>query len=96
MDGKLHSDPFSGSHVKSLVLRSLVLACCLSLPIAAHAAKPPASTLVDTKFEAIYKAEWDWRMQQTPSWDEDSDNSAGKPAHGLGDVGPAAQAQRLQ
>ena len=95
MDGKLHSDPFSGSHVKSLVLRSLVLACCLSLPIAAHAAKPPASTLVDTKFEAIYKAEWDWRTQQAPSWDEDSDNSGRKPSTTLADVGPAAQAKRL-
>ena len=95
MDGKLHSDPFSGSHVKSLVLRSLVLACCLSLPIAAHAAKPPASTLVDTKFEAIYKAEWDWRTQQAPSWDEDSDNSGRTPSTMLADVGPAAQAKRL-
>ena len=95
MDGKLHSDPFSGSHVKSLALRSLVLACCLSLPIAAHAAKPPASTLVDTKFEAIYKAEWDWRTQQAPSWDEDSDNSGRKPSTTLADVGPAAQAKRL-
>ena len=95
MDGKLHSDPFSGSHVKSLVLRSLVLACCLSLPIAAHAAKPPASTLVDTKFEAIYKAEWDWRTRQAPSWDEDSDNSGRTPSTMLADVGPAAQAKRL-
>ena len=95
MDGKLHSDPFSGSHVKSLALRSLVLACCLSLPIAAHAAKPPASTLVDTKFEAIYKAEWDWRTRQAPSWDEDSDNSGRTPSTMLADVGPAAQAKRL-
>ncbi|WP_374609731.1 DUF885 family protein [Thermomonas sp.] len=81
--------------MKSLVLRSLVLACCLSLPIAAHAAKPPASTLVDTKFEAIYKAEWDWRTRQAPSWDEDSDNSGRTPSTMLADVGPAAQAKRL-
>ena len=77
--------------MKSPALRSLVLACCLLLPLAAS-----AESATDQAFEAIYKAEWDWRMQQTPSWDEDSDNSAGKPAHGLGDVGPAAQAQRLQ
>ena len=77
--------------MKSPALRSLVLACCLLLPLAAS-----AESATDQAFEAIYKAEWDWRMQQTPSWDEDSDNSAGKPTNGLGDVGPAAQAQRLQ
>lgn len=81
--------------MKSPALRSLVLACCLLLPIAAHAATSPASNAADKSFEALYKAEWDWRTQQAPSWDEDSDNSGRKPSTTLADVSPAAQAKRL-
>ncbi|HOU64992.1 MAG TPA: DUF885 family protein, partial [Thermomonas sp.] len=61
----------------------------------ANAATPLASTATDKRFEAIYKAEWDWRTQQAPSWDEDSDNSGRTPSTRLADVGPAAQAKRL-
>jgi uncharacterized protein (DUF885 family) len=76
-------------------VKSFVLACCLLLPIAAHAATPPASNPSDQAFEALYKAEWDWRTQQAASWDEDSDNSGRAPSTTLADVGPAAQAKRL-
>ena len=76
-------------------MKSFVLACCLSLPVAAQATVAPAQADADTTFEAVYKAEWDWRMQQAPSWDEDSDNSGRKPSPKLADVGPDAQAKRL-
>ncbi len=76
-------------------MKSFVLACCLLLPMAVPAATPPASNTTDAAFEAIYKAEWDWRTQQAPSWDEDSDNSGRKPSTTLADVGPQAQAKRL-
>ena len=79
--------------VISPALRALVLACCLLLPALAHAQAPANTT--DATFESIYKSEWDWRTQQAPSWDEDSDNSGRKPSTTLADVGPAAQAKRL-
>ena len=55
-------------------MKSLLLALLL-MPLAAHAADPPATKTTDAAFEAIYTAEWTWRTQQAPSWDEDSDNS---------------------
>lgn len=76
-------------------MKSFVLACCLLLPITAQAATPHASNATDKAFEALYKAEWDWRTQQAPSWDEDSDNSGRAPSTTLADVSPAAQAKRL-
>jgi len=76
-------------------VKSFVLACCLLLPLASHAAQVPAGSAEDEAFETLYKAEWAWRMQQAPSWDEDSDNSARPPASTLADVGPEAQARRL-
>ncbi len=76
-------------------MKSLALAIVLLLSPLANAATPPASTATDKRFEAIYKAEWDWRTRQAPSWDEDSDNSGRTPSTMLADVGPAAQAKRL-
>ena len=76
-------------------VKAFVLACCLLLPIAAQAATPPAPTAADKTFETIYKTEWDWRAQQAPSWNEDSDNSGRKPSTTLADVGPQAQVRRL-
>jgi uncharacterized protein (DUF885 family) len=76
-------------------VKSLAFAVLLLLSALAQAATPSASNATDQAFEAIYKAEWDWRTQQAPSWDEDSDNSGRKPSTTLADVGPAAQAQRL-
>ncbi len=75
-------------------MKSLLLALLL-MPVAAHAASPPAAKTADAAFEAIYKAEWAWRTQQATSWDEDSDNSGRRPSASLADVGPAAQAKRL-
>ena len=74
-------------------MKSFLLACCLLLPTLVHAQAP--ANITDKAFESIYKAEWDWRSQQAPSWDEDSDNRARKPSTTLADVGPAAQARRL-
>ena len=74
-------------------MKSLALALLL-LPVFAHA-QAPAPNDADARFEALYKAEWDWRMQQAPSWDEDSDNSGRKPGLSLPDESPAAWAARL-
>jgi len=76
-------------------VKSLALAVLLLVSPLANAATPLASTATDKRFEAIYKAEWDWRTQQAPSWDEDSDNSGRTPSTRLADVGPTAQAKRL-
>ena len=71
------------------------LLALLLLPAFAHAQTPPATNATDARFQSIYQAEWNWRVQQAPGYDEDSDNSARKPAYTLEDVSPAAQAQRL-
>ncbi|MFT4179311.1 MAG: DUF885 family protein [Thermomonas sp.] len=47
----------------------------------------------DARFKAIYTAEWNWRTQQSPSWD--GDDKTRKPAHQLEDVSPQAQEKRL-
>ena len=75
-------------------MKSLLLTLLL-MPLAAQAANPPVTKNPDAAFEAIYTSEWDWRTQQAPSWDEDSDNSGRKPSTTLADVGPQAQAKRL-
>ena len=76
-------------------MKSLVLACCLLLPIATQAGTSPVANATDKAFVSLYQAEWEWRVQQAPSWDEDSDNSKRPPARQLADVGPQAQAKRL-
>ena len=73
-------------------MKKLLLALLLT-PAFAHAQTAQAPQ--DARFASIYSAEWNWRMQQGASWDEDSDNSARKPAYVLEDVSPAAQAKRL-
>ena len=70
------------------------LLALLLLPAFAQAQAPQANA-ADQAFQSIYKAEWNWRMQQLPGFDEDSDNSARPPANSLQDVGPEAQARRL-
>ncbi len=74
-------------------MKSFLLACCLLLPSVAQAGAPAPNA--DQAFEALYKAEWEWRTRQAPSWDEDSDNSARAPSTTLADVGPEAQSRRL-
>jgi len=76
-------------------LKALVLACCLLLPTTTHSQTSSSASSADTAFEAIYKAEWDWRMRQAATWDEDSDNSGRKPSTTLSDVGAEAQTRRL-
>jgi uncharacterized protein (DUF885 family) len=88
----------SGVLAPETLVKSILLACLLATTTGAMATGRPvgsAATGADQAFEAIYKAEWDWRMRQSPSWDEDSDNSARKPATSLADVGAEAQAKRL-
>ena len=83
-------------------MKSLLLAFALLLPIAtttatAAATDHPAASenATDRAFRTIYEAEWQWRIAQAPSWDEDSDNSGRAPSDHLSDVGPEAQARRL-
>lgn len=81
-------------------MKSLALAAFLLLPFAASPARPssaetPPAGAHDRTFEAIYQSEWEWRIQQAPSWDEDSDNSKRPPSRQLADVGADAQAKRL-
>ena len=70
------------------------LLALLLLPAFAHAQTAPTND-ADRAFQSIYEAEWNWRTQQAPNWDEDSDNSGRKPSTMLADVGPQAQAKRL-
>jgi uncharacterized protein (DUF885 family) len=66
---------------QTLLAATLLLA--LSPPIAppALAAPAPASakaaTRADKQFQAIYRAEWQWRVKQRLAWDEDEPRDAG-------------------
>jgi uncharacterized protein (DUF885 family) len=57
-------------------------------PFAAHAGA------ADTRFEAIYSQEWQWRQEQTGAADEDNDGSSDR--HQLPSVDAASQAARLK
>ena len=88
-------------------MKPLLLALALLAPIATTAASTAASTDVsatpptiadsatDQAFKAIYEAEWQWRIAQSPSWGEDSDNTGKPPSSQLSDVVAEAQARRL-
>ena len=52
-------------------------------------------SVTDQAFKAIYEAEWQWRIAQAPSWNEDSDNTGRAPSRQLADVGAEVQAKRL-
>src|SRR5690606_19198497 len=86
----LRSGHFAAGH---RAMKSLALALLL-LPALANA-QAPSPNAADARFVAIYTAEWNWRMQQAPGWNEDSDNSARSRDDHLQDVGPEAQAKRL-
>lgn len=60
--------------------------------VAASPAQAAAAQTPDQRFEAIYTAEWEWRTQQSAP-NEDSPAGAAKR---LPDVGPKAQAEKLQ
>jgi uncharacterized protein (DUF885 family) len=85
-------------------MKSLLLAFAMLLPTVSVAAtvttasQPEPAVLgsaTDQAFKAIHEAEWQWRIAQAPSWDEDSDNSGRPPSDHLSDVSPEAQAKRL-
>ncbi len=86
-----------------MTVKSLLLAFAMLLPTASATASTVTTTeqptvpesATDVAFKAIYEAEWQWRITQAPSWDEDSDNSGRPPSDHLADVGPQAQAKRL-
>ena len=60
-------------------MKHTLLAAALALspllaPSAVHAATPAiahAAGKADARFQAIYRAEWQWRLQQRLAWDED-------------------------
>ncbi|MBF6026006.1 DUF885 domain-containing protein [Lysobacter niastensis] len=74
-------------------MKRLLLAAALSaqLALASTAAFAGAA---DTRFEAIYKKEWQWRQAQLGTSDEDNDASGNQ--HQLPSVDAASQAARLK
>lgn len=60
--------------------------------VAAAPAQAAVAQTADQRFEAIYKAEWEWRTQQSAP---NEDSPAGT-AKRLPDVGPKVQAEKLQ
>jgi len=87
--------------VKRLALApALCLALCLCLPATGVFAQAvptatPQATAADRAFQAIYQAEWAWRMQQASGGEEDGDPNATTHNTHLPDVGPQAQAAKL-
>jgi uncharacterized protein (DUF885 family) len=81
---------------QTLLAAALLLA--LSTPIAppALAASAPAAAKpaagADKQFQAIYQAEWQWRVKQRLAWDEDEPGATGA---GLPRVDARTQAARL-
>jgi uncharacterized protein (DUF885 family) len=84
-------------------MKQTMLAASLSLalstqfaPTAASAATRPApahaTAAADARFQAIYKAEWQWRVKQRMAWDEDEPRDAGA---ALPKVDARTQAARL-
>jgi uncharacterized protein (DUF885 family) len=96
----LRSDDFAPG---SAPVKCLLLAFAMLLPTmsatASTVSRVEPSTVVenttDLAFKAIYETEWQWRIAQAPSWDEDSDNSGRAPSDHLSDVGLEAQGKRL-
>ncbi len=64
---------------------------CGHLALASFASHASAA---DTRFEAIYSQEWQWRQEQTGAADEDNDGSSDQ--HKLPSVDAASQAARLK
>ncbi|MCS0580652.1 DUF885 family protein [Massilia pinisoli] len=84
-------------------MKQTMLAASLSLalstllaPAAASAATRPAparaTAAADARFQAIYKAEWQWRVKQRMAWDEDEPRDAGA---ALPKIDARTQAARL-
>ena len=75
-------------------MKPLLLALLLTCAAAASAAPAPP-TPMDRRFEAIHRAEGEWRRQQSPGWGDEAGPGARAPARQLPDVGAQAQAARL-
>ncbi|MBI1683784.1 DUF885 domain-containing protein [Caulobacter hibisci] len=71
--------------------RSLMFSGVAVLGLAAAPAWAASAGSADKRFEAIYTAEYDWRVSQSAP-DEDNPNAPKR----LPDVGPAVQAERLK
>ena len=74
---------------------SLALSTLLAPATASAATRPaPAHAMAaaDARFQAIYKAEWQWRVKQRMAWDEDEPRDAGA---ALPKVDARTQAARL-
>jgi uncharacterized protein (DUF885 family) len=71
----------------SLALSTLVAPAVAAAPAATHAA-----TKADARFQAIYGAEWQWRVKQRLAWDEDEPRADGAE---LPKVDARTQAARL-
>jgi len=74
---------------------SLALSTLLAPATASAATRPApahATAAADARFQAIYKAEWQWRVKQRMAWDEDEPRDAGA---ALPKVDARTQAARL-
>jgi uncharacterized protein (DUF885 family) len=78
----------------TLLAAALALSPLLAFPTvnAATPASAQATGKADARFQLIYKAEWQWRLQQRLAWDEDE---PAEPRAGLPKVDARAQAARL-
>src|SRR5215469_757078 len=76
----------------SMKLRRTLVLLAVFASAAAYADAPKSET-ADTRFEALYKAEWAWRVEQFPGID-DEDGSA-KVDDRLARVDAATQAKQL-
>jgi uncharacterized protein (DUF885 family) len=73
--------------------RPCMAAAALALsPLLPPPAIAQAAGKADARFQAIYKVEWQWRLQQRLAWDEDE---PGTPRAALPKVDARTQAARL-
>lgn len=76
----------------SLSLALSALLAPATAPAATRPAPARATAAADARFQAIYKAEWQWRVKQRMAWDEDEPRDAGA---ALPKVDARTQAARL-
>jgi uncharacterized protein (DUF885 family) len=76
----------------SLSLALSTLLAPATAPAATRPAHATATAAIDARFQAIYKAEWQWRVKQRMAWDEDEPRDAGA---ALPKVDARTQAARL-
>jgi uncharacterized protein (DUF885 family) len=76
----------------SLALALTTLLAPATAPAATRPAPAHATSAADARFQAIYKAEWQWRVKQRMAWDEDEPRDAGA---ALPKVDARTQAARL-